>query len=100
SPTWASAARPTAAPPVVRRERAASSAGPTTSAWIRTSPVDSDGNRRHFWNMRFLVGVILLTGCFFHEEDDIFIPEPNPDLSVALPDLSSGDGATTAPTTL
>jgi hypothetical protein len=51
--------------------------------------------------MRFLAGVILLTGCFFHEEDDIYVPVPLPDLSVALPDLSGpGDDGGSTPATL
>jgi hypothetical protein len=50
--------------------------------------------------MRFLVGVIFLTGCFVHEEDDIFIPQPEADLSVpAVPDLSGSPGDGGGPAT-
>jgi hypothetical protein len=50
--------------------------------------------------MRFLVGVILLTGCFVQEEDDVFVPQQYPDLAVAYPADSGtpaddGGGTTT-----
>jgi hypothetical protein len=48
--------------------------------------------------MRSLLGVILCTGCFVHEEDDVFVPQP-PDLAVAVAVDLAGPGADGGATT-